>query len=88
MQALTMEVYVDDIEGEEEGIADSLLDTHTIASVPKPGISLKHPGTAVAGQSFRPRTQTGSEQFFFTNKINILFQIFYFKTLYLFFVIN
>lgn len=54
-----MQVYVDDIEGEEEGIAESLLDNYTIASMPRPGTSLKNPGTAIAGQGFRPKTQSG-----------------------------
>ncbi|OXU24111.1 hypothetical protein TSAR_010125 [Trichomalopsis sarcophagae] len=59
MRALTLQVYVDDIEAEEDGIAESLLDNDTIASMPRPGTSLKNPGTALAGQGFRPRTQSG-----------------------------
>lgn len=59
MRALTMQVYVDDIEAEEEGIAESLMDNDTIASMPRPGTSLKAPGTA-ANQAFRPRTTTGT----------------------------
>ncbi|XP_024936761.1 tetratricopeptide repeat protein 8 isoform X2 [Cephus cinctus] len=59
MRALTMQVYVDDIEGEEEGIAESLLDTYTIASMPRPGTSLKNPGTSFTGQGLRPKTQSG-----------------------------
>ena len=59
MRALTMQLYIDDIENEEEGIAESLLDNYMIASMPRPGTSLKNPGTAMAGQGFRPKTQSG-----------------------------
>lgn len=41
MRALTMQVMVDDIEAEEEGIADIFLDTDTIAISARPGTSLK-----------------------------------------------
>ncbi|XP_012269723.1 tetratricopeptide repeat protein 8 [Athalia rosae] len=59
MRALTLQVYVDDIEGEEEGIAESILDNDTIASMPRPGTSLKNPGTSLLGQGFRPKTESG-----------------------------
>ncbi|XP_076665274.1 tetratricopeptide repeat protein 8 [Andrena cerasifolii] len=59
MRALTLQVYVDDIEGEEEGIAESLLDSYTISSMPRPGTSLKNPGTSHVGQYLRPKTQSG-----------------------------
>ncbi|XP_061932679.1 tetratricopeptide repeat protein 8 isoform X2 [Apis cerana] len=59
MRALTLQVYVDDIEGEEEGIAESLLDNYTISSMPRPGTSLKNPGTSFTGQYLRPKTQSG-----------------------------
>lgn len=54
MKALTAQVMVDDIEAEEEGIADTLLDMDTLAQAPRPGTSLKtvaNPQTT--GQSFR-----------------------------------
>jgi hypothetical protein len=60
MRALTLQVYVDDIEGEEEGIAETLLDNDTIAAMPRPGTSLRNPGTAFTDQGFRPKTQSGS----------------------------
>lgn len=60
MRALTLQVYVDDIEGEEEGIAESLLDSYTISSMPRPGTSLKNPGTSHVGQYLRPKTQSGA----------------------------
>lgn len=59
MKALTLQLYVDDIETEEEGIAESLLDNYMIASMPRPGTSLKNPGTSAVGQGFRPKTQSG-----------------------------
>ncbi|XP_012140679.1 tetratricopeptide repeat protein 8 isoform X2 [Megachile rotundata] len=59
MRALTLQVYVDDIEGEEEGIAETLLDNYTISSMPRPGTSLKQPATSYAGQYLRPKTQSG-----------------------------
>ncbi|XP_033229875.1 tetratricopeptide repeat protein 8 isoform X2 [Belonocnema kinseyi] len=59
MRALTLQVYVDDIEAEEEGIADTVLDNPAVAKVPRPGTSLRNPGTAISGQAFRPRTQSG-----------------------------
>lgn len=47
MKALTEQVYVDDIEAEEEGIAETLLDNDIIAQVARPGTSLRNPGTGV-----------------------------------------
>jgi hypothetical protein len=46
---------VDDIEAEEEGIAEALMDTDTIAQIVRPGTSLRTPGTAQGGsnQGFR-----------------------------------
>ena len=41
MRALTAQVMVDDIEAEEQGIADIFLDTDTIAVSARPGTSLK-----------------------------------------------
>lgn len=61
MKALTEQVYIDDIEAEEEGIAEVLMDNNTIAQVSRPGTSLRTPGppVGVPTQGFRPRTQTG-----------------------------
>ncbi|KAK7792364.1 hypothetical protein R5R35_009964 [Gryllus longicercus] len=60
MRALTEQVYVDDIEAEEEGLAEVLFDSDTIAVVARPGTSLRT-ATTTAGpmQTCRPRTQTG-----------------------------
>jgi len=62
MRALTLQVYVDDIEGEEEGIAETLLDSYAISSMPRPGTSLKNPGTSLTGQGVRPKSQSGLSQ--------------------------
>ncbi|KAJ8871108.1 hypothetical protein PR048_027412 [Dryococelus australis] len=56
LTALTEQVYVDDIEAEEEGIAEALLDNDAVAQMPRPGTSLRTPGTAVGS---RPKTQAG-----------------------------
>lgn len=42
MKALTAQVMVDDIEVEEEGIADSVLN-ETMATTARPGTSFKNP---------------------------------------------
>jgi len=59
MRALTLQIYVDDIEGEEEGIAETLLDNYAISTMPRPGTSLKNPGTSYTGQGVRPKSQSG-----------------------------
>lgn len=60
-RALTEQVYVDDIEADEVGIADSILDDNQIAQVVRPGTSLRTPGTAHGGtsQAMRPVTTSG-----------------------------
>ncbi|KAK7028963.1 Tetratricopeptide repeat protein 8 [Halocaridina rubra] len=63
MRALTDQVWVDECDGEEEGLADVLMDDNTIASVARPGTSLRTalPSSASGGpsQAFRPSTQSG-----------------------------
>ena len=41
-RALTEQVQVDDVEADEEGIADVVLDDNTIRAVPRPGTSLRY----------------------------------------------
>lgn len=48
MRALSLQVMVDDIEAEEEGIADMFLDTDTIAVSARPGTSLRTSNTSAA----------------------------------------
>lgn len=42
-RALTEQVYVDDLDLEEESISESLLDENAIAQTARPGTSLKTP---------------------------------------------
>ncbi|GBL97504.1 Tetratricopeptide repeat protein 8 [Araneus ventricosus] len=60
MKALTLEVYVDDLETDEEGIADIIMDENSIAQMARPGTSLKNPNSAKGtSQAYRPVTQSG-----------------------------
>ncbi|XP_042301326.1 tetratricopeptide repeat protein 8 isoform X1 [Sceloporus undulatus] len=62
LRALTEMVYVDEIDVDQEGIAEMMLDENAIAQVARPGTSLKVPGTSQGGgpsQAVRPVTQTG-----------------------------
>ncbi|XP_059770781.1 tetratricopeptide repeat protein 8 isoform X2 [Balaenoptera ricei] len=55
-------VYVDEIDIDQEGIAEMILDENAIAQVPRPGTSLKLPGTNQTGgpsPAVRPITQAG-----------------------------
>ncbi|XP_025900480.1 tetratricopeptide repeat protein 8 isoform X2 [Nothoprocta perdicaria] len=61
-RALTEMVYVDEIEVDQEGIAEMLLDENAVAQVARPGTSLKVPGTSQGGgpsPAVRPVTQSG-----------------------------
>ncbi|KAG2493544.1 hypothetical protein HYH03_008358 [Edaphochlamys debaryana] len=63
-RALTLKNWIDDLEIEEEGVADILLDEHQVAQVPRPGTSLSRPMTSAAGsgapsQAVRPMTGSG-----------------------------
>jgi len=49
MQALTERQHVDDIEAEENGIAETCLDNETLAESARPGTSLRFPGTSQGG---------------------------------------
>nr|XP_020746248.1 tetratricopeptide repeat protein 8 [Odocoileus virginianus texanus] len=55
-------VYVDEIDTDQDGIAEMMLDENAIAQVPRPGTSLKLPGTNQTGgpsPTVRPITQAG-----------------------------
>ncbi|XP_068948499.1 tetratricopeptide repeat protein 8 isoform X2 [Petaurus breviceps papuanus] len=61
-RALTEMVYVDEIDVDQEGIAEMVLDENAIAQVARPGTSLKLPGANQTGgpsPAVRPITQTG-----------------------------
>lgn len=44
-RALTAQVYVDEVDWDEEGIAEMLMDDNVTAQVARPGTSLRQPGT-------------------------------------------
>ena len=46
MRSLTAQIMVDDIEADEEGIADAFLDNETIAQAARPGTSLRTAATS------------------------------------------
>ena len=53
-RALTEQVHVCDVEADEEGIVDVVLDDNTIRAVPRPGTSLRTAQTqGVVSQAFR-----------------------------------
>ncbi|XP_064624163.1 tetratricopeptide repeat protein 8-like [Lineus longissimus] len=60
-RALTEQVYVDEVDVDEEGIAEMAMDDNSIAQVARPGTSLKVPGTGQGGpsQGVRPTSQSG-----------------------------
>jgi len=51
MRALTEQLYVDEVDIDEEGIAETLMDSNAIANVPRPGTSLKQPSTGAGAIS-------------------------------------
>ncbi|XP_055597482.1 tetratricopeptide repeat protein 8 [Uranotaenia lowii] len=66
MRSMTQRVYIDDIEADDD-VAEDILDTHTIATAPRPGTSIRTAaalaGSTAAGKATaagaRPRTGTG-----------------------------
>lgn len=63
-RALTMQAYVDDLDFEEEGAADVLLDENATAALPRPGTSLNRPKTqsntpGQPGMGMRPVSASG-----------------------------
>uniref|UniRef100_A0A4W5MVL0 Tetratricopeptide repeat domain 8 n=1 Tax=Hucho hucho TaxID=62062 RepID=A0A4W5MVL0_9TELE len=61
-RALTEMVYIDEVEVDQEGIAEMMLDESSIAQVARPGTSLRLPGTSHGGgptPAIRPMTQSG-----------------------------
>lgn len=63
-KAVVKEKYLDDIELDEEGVAEMLMDENAVASVPRPGTSLNKPqsgarGTGTFDQGIRPISQSG-----------------------------
>lgn len=64
-RAVIKQNYLDDIELDEEGVAEMLMDENAMASLPRPGTSLSTPQTANKGSSgsfdpaIRPVSQSG-----------------------------
>uniref|UniRef100_A0A8C7F574 Tetratricopeptide repeat domain 8 n=1 Tax=Oncorhynchus kisutch TaxID=8019 RepID=A0A8C7F574_ONCKI len=61
-RALTEMVYIDEVEVDQEGIAEMMLDESSIAQVARPGTSLRRPETSHGGgptPAIRPITQSG-----------------------------
>eukprot|EP00118_Oscarella_pearsei_P004796 m.20994 g.20994 ORF g.20994 m.20994 type:complete len:171 (+) comp28118_c0_seq8:455-967(+) len=61
-RALTEQVYVDEVDVDEEGLAETLLDENSLAQVARPGTSFKAPprtGQGMPSQSVRPISQSG-----------------------------
>ncbi|XP_050404993.1 tetratricopeptide repeat protein 8 [Patella vulgata] len=60
-RALTGQVYVDEVDVDEEGIAEMVMDDNAIATVARPGTSLRKPGTGqgLPSQGVRPVTNSG-----------------------------
>ena len=50
-RALTGQVYVDEVDWDEEGIAEMLMDDNVTANIARPGTSLRLPGTGQGGVS-------------------------------------
>lgn len=61
-RALTKKMFIDDLEVEDEGVADMLMDEHALQNAPRPGTSFSRPISSAAGgisQSIRPMTNAG-----------------------------
>ncbi|CAD5225460.1 unnamed protein product [Bursaphelenchus okinawaensis] len=61
LACFTEEVFIDELENDEAGLADAYMDDHAIATGARPGTSLNRPVTTGGGPSpaLRPRTQSG-----------------------------
>jgi len=61
MRALTEQVYVDDLENLDEGLAEATLDDESMAQIPRPGTSLRATAATQSGPSLgvRPPSQDG-----------------------------
>jgi tetratricopeptide repeat protein 8 len=63
-KALTKKSYVDDIEIDEEGVADILMDDNAITQAPRPGTSFSRPLSSAGqpggiSQNIRPMSSSG-----------------------------
>lgn len=60
-KATTKQSFIDDIEMDEQGVAEMLLDENALAAVSRPGTSLSAPQTASKGSSFNPAMRPVSQ---------------------------
>ena len=58
-RALTAIDWLDDIELEDDTLADQMLDENSIAQMPRPGTSMNRPATGAANNQSQLRTRTG-----------------------------
>jgi tetratricopeptide repeat protein 8 len=63
-KALTKKAYIDDLEIDEEGVADILMDDNAINKAPRPGTSFSRPMTSSGqaggiSQMVRPMSSSG-----------------------------
>lgn len=60
LRALTEQTYIDEVEYDEEGMAEMLMDDNAIADLARPGTSLARPVTgSTTSQGIRPHSQAG-----------------------------
>lgn len=57
--AIRRKNYIDDLEIDDEGLGDKLLDEHKISNQARPGTSVQRPGTRGNNQAVRPMSSTG-----------------------------
>lgn len=68
-RALTNKNFIDDIEVEEEGLADYLLDDNAVSKIPRPGTSLNRPGTQSLGRPGTSSSKSDTTQPFHSTHI-------------------
>jgi hypothetical protein len=57
--AIRKKSYIDDLEIDDEGLGDKLLDEHKISNQIRPGTSIQRPGTQGVNQAIRPMSSAG-----------------------------
>lgn len=67
MRSLTEQLYVDEVDVDEEGIGEAMMDENAIANVSRPGTSLKQPGTGAGAPSRGVRCVLSGQKKFMAN---------------------
>ncbi len=57
--AIRRKNYVDDLELDDEGLGDKILDDHKISNQARPGTSIQRPGSRGINQGIRPMSSSG-----------------------------